>query len=542
MSETPTFLQLDLASEEFSVKSYEDIVPKIGGLGWALELFEKFAEEDPIVFSTGPLNSIFPGVSKTVCVFKSPQTGGLAVSLGGGSLARFLRFAGYQGLVILGKASVPTLVSADSKDVDFKSAQPLVGLEVPKVFERIFESEGAPSRRSVLVTGPGADLGFAFAPLYVDEFFSFARGGLGAAFSKKNLKGLVVSGSKSEKIENARKYEEVFNKTVKRLKGFKELSSDGTLRNLEVEKRIAAVPFKNLSETNFPGDSLLAPNFLDAVGGKRVSCAGCPVGCIHLLRADKQFVPYDYESVVSLGPLLGITKPEEVAELIRQAWNLGLDPTSLGAVLAHITEKEGLSFAELDTYSTIIDAFFLGKERWAKELRSGLPEGPQSLKLSGMEFLPYFNGYASILSQALMLGATTEDNRGYLLDLDLIGKDFEDAEVVSLLVDAERKKTLSELLVGCGYLAPVFEDPAFAFSAFEAIGSPVSHETLKSTAEEVFKKKLSLQANLGFSPAQVKFPDRFLEIPSPHGYLKKERLENMVNIYKDEIFETAGGF
>lgn len=540
MSQTPTFLQIDLTSQEFSVKSYEDIVSKIGGLGWALELFEKFAEEDPIVFSTGPLNAIFPGVSKTVCVFKSPQTGGLAVSLGGGALARFLRFAGYQGLIILGKAPAPTLISADDKDVDFKSAQPLVGLEVPKGFERIFAAEGVPSRRSVLITGPGADLGFAFAPLYVDEFFSFARGGLGTAFSKKNLKGFVVSGSKSEKVENARKYEEAFNKTTKRLEGFKELSSYGTLRNLEVEKKIAAVPFKNLSETNFPGDSLLASNFSDAVGGRRVSCAGCPVGCIHLLRADKQFVPYGYESVVSMGPLLGITKPTEVAGLIKRAWNLGLDPTSLGAVLAYVTEKEGLSFAEFDTYLTIIDAFVSGKEPWAKELRSGLPEGPQSPKLSGMEFLPYFNGYASILSQALMLGATTEENRGFLLDLDLVGKDFEDAETVSLLTAAEKKKTLSELLVGCGYLSPIFEDPAFAFSALESVGLPLSHETLTATAEEVFKKKLSLQARLGFNPSKVEFPDKFLEVPSPHGYLKKERLKNMVNIYKDEIFETAG--
>jgi len=539
MSQTPTFLQLDLTSQDFSVKSYEELVPMVGGLGWALELFEKFSEQDPIVFATGPLSSIFPGVSKTICVFKSPQTGGLAVSLGGGALARFLRFAGYQGLIIFGKADNPTLISVDEENVDFKSAQDLVGLEVPKIFERIFSSEGAPSRRSVLVTGPGADLDFAFAPLYVDEFFSFARGGLGSAFSKKNLKGLVISGSKSEKIQNVRKYEETFARLIKRLKGFKELSSYGTLKNLEVEKKISAVPFKNLSETNFSTDSLSAPNFLREVGGRRVSCAGCPVGCIHLLRSGNQFLPYDYESVVSLGPLLGITNSKEVAELIRRSWNLGLDPTSLGAVLAYLTEKENLSFGDFDTYMTIIDAFVAAKEPWVKELRLGLPFDSQSLKLSGMEFLPYFNGYATILSQALMLGSTTEENKGFLLDLDLIGSDFEDTDVVRGLVDAERKKTLSELLVGCGYLSSVFEDPASAFAALEAIGESFSHETLIETAENVFRKKLFLQAQLGFDPSDVKIPEKFLTVTSPHGFLRRERLESMISIYVDEVFEPA---
>lgn len=534
---TPTFLHLNLTNQTSEVKSYEEFVPKIGGLGWALSIFEKFIEEEPIVFASGPLNGIFPGASKTIAVFRSPQTNGLATSLGGGHLSRLMRFAGYQGIIITGKANTPTFISIEEGNVSFKEATPLLGLEVPKLFERTFSAEGAPGRRTVVASGPAAEQGFTFAPLYLDEFFSFPRGGLGRAFAQRNLKGFSIVGGKSEPISQPRRYQEVFNSLIKKLKGYEELSSLGTLRNLAVEKKISGVPFENLRESNFEGDELLAHQFLRK--SARVSCGGCPVGCIHLLRRGEKFTFYDYESVVALGLLLGITNQEEVGQLLEKAWGLGLDPTSLGVILAAVTEQGGLSFGSLETYLTLIDALAAGKEDWALRLRSGLLPGPHALTIGGSEFLPYFNGYASILSQALRLGETTEENRGFLLDLDLIHKDLEPKAVVGQLVALEEKKTLAQLLVGCGYLASVYEDPAVAFSAMEALGSPVSHEQLEEVKKEVFRQKLALQKRLGFVPSDVKISEKFFRLPSPHGFLKEESLREMVKIYEKDVYATA---
>src|SRR4030065_2059818 len=109
----PTFLQLNLTSRTFEVKSYQDLIPRIGGLGGALALYEQFVEEEPIVLAGGPLSAVFPGASKTVAVFRSPQTGFLATSFAGGNLARFLRAAGYQGVVTFGTAASPTMVMVD---------------------------------------------------------------------------------------------------------------------------------------------------------------------------------------------------------------------------------------------------------------------------------------------------------------------------------------------------------------------------------------------------------------------------------------------
>ncbi|MEX2053501.1 MAG: aldehyde ferredoxin oxidoreductase N-terminal domain-containing protein, partial [Patescibacteria group bacterium] len=423
----PTFLQLNLKDKTSEVKSYQELIPKVGGLGWALELYDQFFDEDPIVLAAGSLSAVFPGASKTVAVFRSPQNGFLATSFAGGNLARFLRAAGYQGLVILGKAEAPTMVTVNEDRVEFADARRFLGLETPKVFELVSASVGVPGRQSVLAAGPAAEQGIGYSPLYVDEFFSFPRGGLGRAWTAKNLKVLTVAGNKSDPIGDDRRYEEVFGSLYRQLQGHRELSQLGTLRHLAVEKKIAAVPVRNLTESGLAGEELLAENFGSAVAARRVSCGGCPVGCVHLLKGAKRFIPYDYESVAALGPLLGIFEPKGVAALLEKAWGLGLDPVCLGTVLAYLTEQEKLEFGSVETYLTLTEALFSGREEWAREFRDSVPSNSKSLGIGGLGFLPYFNGYASILSQALLLGLTTEENRGFLLDLDLMEHETEPA-------------------------------------------------------------------------------------------------------------------
>lgn len=548
---TPTVLHLNLTDQSFEVRTHEDLAPLVGGLGWALALFEESLKEEPIrgelaesiVLAIGPLTGVFPGCSKTIAVFRSPQNGFLTTSLGGGHLARFLHFAGYQALVISGAAEKPTFITLDEEQAIFKDGAHLVNKEVAEGFELLFATEGMSGKRSILATGLAAEKGITFSPLYIDEFFAFARGGLGTAFNRKNLKGLIVSGAKGEDLDGRRRYEEIFYSILAKMQGFKEFGISGTLKNLVVEKKISGIPFENLNEPNFEDQHKLAEAFADSA---RLSCGGCPVGCIHLIPHEGNYIPYDYESVVALGPLLGLTAKGEVVQLLARAYQVGLDPTSLGAVLAYLAEKEKLSFGDVDTYLTLTDALLVGKEDWAKALAGGLESGARqlggekfALTLAGMEFLPYFNGYATVLSQALSLSATTEENRGFLLDLDLLKGELEPNLVVAALVEEEKKKTLTELLIGCGYLSPVFEQISVAFSALEAMGIGISHEGLRKTVEEVFNRKLSLQKKLGFDPQDVKIPAKFFSVPSPQGILEARKLKEMVKIYAKHIFSQA---
>jgi len=536
----PTVLHINLTDRSSEVRTHEDLVPLVGGLGWALALFEEAldgGDSDPVVFAIGPLSAVFPGCSKTVAVFRSPQSKLLATSLGGGYLARFLRFAGYRALVITGVTKGPVLISVDGERVVFKDGSALLGKEVPEVFRILFSSEGVPGKRSVLASGPAAEKGIAFSPLYVDEFFSFARGGLGSAFACKGLKGLVVSGGESESLDFPERYDEVFRSLLRKLGGFDELRRQGTLRNLQVEKKISGIPFENLAEPNFEDRHRLGESFL---GSRRLACSGCPVGCVHLAKKNGGYIPYGYDGVTALGPLLGIVSKEEVCQLLDRAYRVGLDPVSLGAILAYLTERDGLSFGNVDTYLTLINAFLEGRESWAKALRPGLDEGVKSLgnsefalTLGGLEMLPYFNGYATLLSQALSLSATTEENRGFLLDLDFLDGGLEPRAVVSALLVEEKRKILVELLVGCGYLSSVFGRIATAFAALEALGVGIKHEELDGAVHDVFGRYIALQKRLGFKPRAVRFPERLFSVPTPQGILEEGKLKEMVRIYAE---------
>ena len=538
-SNAPTFLHLDLAAGTSAVTSYEELIPSVGGLGWGLVLFEKFYDpqkEAPIILTIGLLSAVFPGAAKTLAVFQSPQTKGLATSLAGGSLARFIRFAGFGGIIITGTSPKPVFASIRENAVEFKPANPLLGLEISKVFERIYAEEGISSRRAVLVTGPASDGGISFSSAYVDEFFSFPRNGLGAALAKKNLKGLAIAGGKGESIEEERRYGEVFDRLTKRLGGYEDLSKLGTLKNLSAEGDLNAVATNNLAFLSQTPARLKAEEFASALGARRVSCAGCPIGCIHLLRLGKDFVPYDYDGVAALGPLLGLDNPVEIGSLIKMAWDGGLDPTSLGVVLAYLTEKEKLKFGDFESYKTLIQAILSGKEKWAKDLWGGLPVEEEALVLGGLEALPYFNGYGSLLSQVFRLGATTEENRGFVVDLTILGKEPTPKDLVGDLVKAEKKKILSQLLVGCGYLSEVYEDPATAFAGLDALKSGFSHDKLQKAADQVFKDFLKLQKLLGFDPLSARIPRKFLEVSTPQGKLDEVKVAEFRKFYEENIF------
>ena len=198
-----------------------------------------------------------------------------------------------------------------------------------------------------------------------------------------------------------------------------------------------------------------------------------------------------------------------------------------------------MSFGSVETYLTLLEALFAGREKWSRGLQTSLPQESKALSLGGIEFLPYFNGYASLLSQALQLGFPTEENRGVLVDLELLNQEVGPEKLVRQLVDAEKSKVLGELLVGCGYLADIFEDPAVAFAALQALGESFSHEQLDSTAGETFRQKMRLQHRLGFRPRGVKIPEKFFKIPSPQGILKREKLEEMVKVYEEKFYEPA---
>jgi aldehyde:ferredoxin oxidoreductase len=128
-------------------------------------------------------------------VGKSPLTGGWADSNSGGSVASQLRRAGYDALVVAGKADRPTVLVVRDGEVLFSSADDLWGREIPETFDVLRQRFGKQSEVGVSAIGPAGEQQARIASVMNDRYHAFGRQGFGAIYGSKNLKAIVVSGS-----------------------------------------------------------------------------------------------------------------------------------------------------------------------------------------------------------------------------------------------------------------------------------------------------------------------------------------------------------
>jgi aldehyde:ferredoxin oxidoreductase len=128
-------------------------------------------------------------------VAKSPLTGTWADSNSGGSVASQLRRAGYDALLVTGRASEPTVLVVRDAEVSFEPAGAFWGQEIPPVFDALRQRYGSQSEVGVSAIGPAGEQQSRIASVMNDRYHAFGRQGFGAIYGAKNLKAIVVHGS-----------------------------------------------------------------------------------------------------------------------------------------------------------------------------------------------------------------------------------------------------------------------------------------------------------------------------------------------------------
>jgi aldehyde:ferredoxin oxidoreductase len=199
-------LLVNLTEGKSKVIIFGNRLESIGGSGLAASLFEAYGKPDlpysdseqPIIFSIGPLTALYPLMSKCVMAFKSPYNGQFAESHAGGRLALAMRLAGYDAIVITGKAKSLTCLIIGGRRIEIRDVHYLAGFDVlatGKHLRKIFKSDSG--HRSLVRIGPAGENGVAFAAVNVDTYRHFGRLGGGAAMGSKNLKAMMVLGDGS---------------------------------------------------------------------------------------------------------------------------------------------------------------------------------------------------------------------------------------------------------------------------------------------------------------------------------------------------------
>lgn len=567
-------LYVDLSRGESWSEDRQDLFEEwMGGTGVGIKLLMEECPEGtdplspaaPIIFSIGPLNGMFPVATKAVATFKSPLNGELGESYAGGRLHLAMRFAGHEAIVIRGKAEGPSYISISDGQVKIKDATSIWGVEAQTTGMILRERETGVGRRSIIRIGPGGEAQVRYAGVVVDTYRHFGRLGLGAVFGSKNLKALVISGTESAEIPDARRYREVYNrlyaKTVQ-TDVMEKYHDIGTSVNISVLNWLKGLPTKNFQLTSFTdAEKISGEMFADNYLFRRLSCAGCPIGCVHIAALKSAFSPhhefevrkvsYDYEPIYSLGSNLGVNTAEGVLRLIDVCERMGLDVISSGVVLSWATEAYErdlitpqetlgvpLQWGNVQGYIAALEKIVRAPNEFYAALAKGVEFASQryggqdfAMALGGNEVSGYHTGPASILGQLVGVRHSHLDNAGYSVDQKAAKKQLDPEMMVDEIIKEDNSRGVFNSLVGCLFARGVYSEENI-IDALGAVGIAKTKEDLQALGQRIFDEKYRFKVREGFDLSRTRVPKRFYETVSTLGKVAPETVEEMLRLYR----------
>jgi aldehyde:ferredoxin oxidoreductase len=224
-------LHVELSSGQFAVEDLELDAARayLGGLGLNAWLMEKIytagtdalSDNNPIIFGTGPLvGTGTPGAAKIVATTRFPQNGTISESVGSMRFALNLKGAGFDHLIVTGRAKKPVSLILGQDKTWLMDAGELWGLDIFDTTDALKKSHGG-SRSSVIAIGPAGENRVAFSLALVDKASTLGRGGLGAVMGSKNLKAIMAMGNRRPKIHDPGALKALLSGIRERLKRFK---------------------------------------------------------------------------------------------------------------------------------------------------------------------------------------------------------------------------------------------------------------------------------------------------------------------------------
>ncbi len=298
--------------------------------------------ENPLILMTGPLvGTAMPSAGRLSVCALSPLTGIWGESNTGGFVGPELRFAGYDGIIVTGRADHPVWLSVVEGEARLHDAADLWGLDSYATQERVRELLGEPKAR-VLCIGPAGERGVKMAAVMNDHGRAAGRTGMGAVMGAKNLKAVALRGSAQVPLADPEGFQATvrgINTALSEDMAAEALRLAGTAGYVDMALMFGDLPIRNwrLGEWEEAGNLsgvLLTDRYLN----RRMACYRCPIACGRETRAPRYGLEKvdgpEYETVGALGTMLMIADLEAVIYAGHLCNVYGLDTISTGGTIA----------------------------------------------------------------------------------------------------------------------------------------------------------------------------------------------------------------
>ena len=354
-------LRVDLTKGKTKVEEYSaEMAEKfIGGRGFAIKILwdelepglDPLSPENLLIVAVGPLTGFpLPSSGKMVVASKSPLTGGYGDGNIGSRAAVNLRKAGYDAVVVKGKAEKPSYLLVEDDKAEIVEAGDLWGLDSFKAEKRLLERHGREA--GVLLIGPSGENMVRFATIVCQEGRAGGRPGMGAVMGSKNLKAIVFLGTKEVKVADAEELRRLGAEAYKDILGKENYDfwkRQGTMATIEWCQENSTLPTYNFREGVFEEAEAISGTTMEKMKTKIRGCPHCNMTCGNVIEdAEGRESELDYENVAMLGSDIGLGDLRKVAVLNRMADELGLDTISLGSTIAFAMECSEKGLLDID--------------------------------------------------------------------------------------------------------------------------------------------------------------------------------------------------
>jgi len=314
---------------------YDEVPPKI----------DPFDPQNRVIISNGPLTGTGAFAPKCSFVTKSPLTGGWLDCMLGGFVGPELKFAGYDVLVVSGKAPEPVYLYIQDKKVELKKAGHLWGKSTHETETEIKEEVGD-SKTKVASIGPAGENLVRFACITGDLYRQAGRGGIGAVFGSKNLKAIAVRGTGKVTLahrDDFIKHTRELNKALK--ESGETMTTYGTMWLVDPMNDYGMLPTRNFQLAVFEqAKKINGDRLVKTLKTKDVGCHACTLRCSNFVEVKRsefgafQLEGPEYETTCLLGSNCGLDNLKAIAYLNLLCDQLGMDTMSTGNILAYVME------------------------------------------------------------------------------------------------------------------------------------------------------------------------------------------------------------
>ncbi|MFO7688763.1 MAG: aldehyde ferredoxin oxidoreductase family protein [Desulfobacterales bacterium] len=593
-----TILRVNLAAGSTEKRPLDkDLVERfIGGRGFVAKwLFDElprgidpFDEKNLFIVATGPLTGHFlPASGKTHFGTKSPATGGYADSNMGGHFGPALKYAGYDGLILTGRARVPSYLFIEDGRVEIRPATAYWS-QGALVAEKNLKTDLGEAFQ-ILTIGPAGEKMVRYACISHDFGRQAGRAGVGAVLGSKNIKAIAVKGTGSLSVPDVQAayaagkdaYQKVSSKP-----GFKEWTPEGTAGITNWTNEMGVFPTRNF-QTSFS-------DHYQAINGRAVmerlkitdkGCYCCPTPCgkyghTKTTLGSAYVEGPEYETIALFGGNCELKTIEEVAYANYLCDELGLDTISAGAVISWAIEcvEKGIftpeqigqpvQFADLETVRFLLEKIaardgigdLLAEGVKRASAKTGRGSEAFAIHVKGLEW----TGYECRNAPSMMLAYMTADigahhNRAWVLGHDLAGSWSSVHDLVSgggkvekqpearikadcarYVIDSQHTRPLFDVLGVCRlqYMELGFELKNYESLFHTITGRELGWDELLTVSERIWNltRAISMREIKGFGRKWDYPPERFSTEPVPtgpsQGYcLSREKMDRLLDWY-----------